>query len=101
MMIWCLLLSAPPFFLALFLDWMREPASSSSRAPSSEGRVFHAAPHARAQGRRGAPASVPKLVAARPVERRERAAYRERLASGEQAKGSIQPRSLEREARKS
>jgi hypothetical protein len=101
MMIWCLLLSTPPFLLAFFLDWMREPASSSSRAPAADGRVFKHVVQPRAQLRRGAPASVPKLAAARPVERRERSAHRERFASGEQAKAVLQPRSLEREARKS
>ncbi|HEY4012357.1 MAG TPA: hypothetical protein VGM06_03400 [Polyangiaceae bacterium] len=101
MMLWCLLLSTPPFLLAFFLDWMRSPSPSSTRAPMVEGRVFPVAHPARTQTRRGAPASVPKLLATRPVERRERAAYRERLASGEQPKASSQPRSLEREARKS
>jgi hypothetical protein len=101
MLIWCLLLSTPPFLLAFFLDWMRTPSPSATRTPSAEGRVFRVTPTARPQGRRSAPASVPKLVAARPAERRERVPYRERLASGDQPKASTQPRSLEREARKS
>jgi hypothetical protein len=98
MILWSLLLSAPPFLLALFLDWMRDPASPSAQSPSSEGRMLHAT---RSRGRRSTSASIPKLVAPRPIDRRERAPHRERLASGEKLKASLQPRSLDREARKS